>query len=162
MKQKEEENDIEPTETTDELEQFEKQLAEKEEALLRTQADLQNVRRRAEEDRVRLTRIGAEGLLQAIIPTLDHFELALKNAPTEKNDFVTGIEATFTGLITALENEGVSRIDQVEVPVDPAKHEVIAADDSKPENTVVEVYQTGYMLGDSLVRAAKVKAGSKA
>ena len=129
------------------------------EQLLRAMADLQNIRRRAEEDRIRLPQLGAEKIILAILPTLDTLELALKNAPKEQDEWGKGVESIFSNLFSALEAEGLQRIDAVCVPVDPEKHEVLMPDPDAKPNEVSEILQTGYTLNGRVIRAAKVKAG---
>jgi molecular chaperone GrpE len=145
---------------TNELEQLREENRQAKEAHLRALADLQNVRRRAQEERIRLPQLGAQSLLTALLPTLDHLELALKNKPAQDSDWTRGVEAIFHSFWGALAAEGVERITATGVAVDPAIHEVITAENGG--DTVVEVFQAGYRLGDRIVRPAKVKAGPAA
>ena len=135
------------------------QLNDNEEQLVRSLADLQNVRRRANEERIRLPQQGAENLLAALLPSLDTLELALKNKPAEATDWTRGVETVFAQLLTALQSQGVERIEQTGIPADPEVHEVLTAEDGGGE-TVVEILQTGYKLNDKTVRPAKVKVGN--
>ncbi len=135
------------------------QLEDKEEQLIRSVADLQNVRRRATEERIRLPQLGAENVLQALLPALDTLELALKNKPAEATDWTRGVETIFTSLLTSLQSQGVERIEQTGVPADPEVHEVLTSDGGG--ETVVEILQTGYRLNDKVIRPAKVKVGNK-
>ncbi len=141
-----------------ELETLRGQLEEKESQLLRTAADLQNVRRRANEDRIRLPQVGAENILQTLLPCLDTIELALKNKPDQATDWTRGVETIFTSLLTALESQGIERIEQTGVVIDPSIHEAVTTDGGE---TVVEILQTGYRLHDKVVRPAKVRIGKE-
>ncbi|QQS58812.1 nucleotide exchange factor GrpE [Candidatus Peregrinibacteria bacterium] len=144
-----------------EVEALQKDLSEKEEQLLRALADLQNVRRRWKDDASRLPVLGMEKVILAILPSLDHFELAMKNTTEEGDEWKKGIEAIFIGLFSALSTIGVEKIEATDIPVDPNFHEVIMADEEKPEGMVCEILQSGYRLGEKVIRPAKIKAGSK-
>jgi len=146
---------------TEELETLRADLSAKEEQLLRTLADLQNVRRRWQEESTRLPFLGMEKVMLAILPTLDHFELAMKNTETGGDEWKKGIEAIFTGLCSALTSIGVEKIETIDVPVDTNIHEIILADETHTEGMVCEILQAGYRIGDRVLRPAKVKAGSK-
>lgn len=134
-------------------------LAEKEEQLLRTMADLQNVRRRADEDRIRLPQIGAEKVLLALLPVLDNLELALKNAPKKEDDWSKGVLSIFQSLESTLRAEGLERIDEEGVDIDANCHEVLMADESAEKGKVSAILQPGYRYKGRVIRAAKVKGG---
>jgi molecular chaperone GrpE len=134
-------------------------LEKKEEELLRCMADLQNVRRRSEQERLRLPQIGSEKILSSLLPSLDHLELALQNMPEKKDDWAKGVESIFSSLLSALESEGLEKIDTSGVPVDPEKHEVLSVDENAKPGEVGEVFQAGYMFKGNVLRAAKVRAG---
>lgn len=142
-------------------EKMQKEAEKCKEKLLRTMADLQNVRRRAEEEKIRLPQIGAEKIVLSLLPILDNLELALNNIPQKKDDWITGVENIFSGLFTALQNEGLKKIDEKNIPVNPDKHEVLMADPNGKPGIVSEVLQTGYTLKGKVIRAAKVKAGAQ-
>lgn len=146
------------TDTAGQIEALREESRQAKEAHLRALADLQNVRRRAQEERIRLPQLGAQSLLISLLPTLDHLELALKNKPAQDSDWTRGVAAIFNSFLSALAAEGVERITATGVAVDPAIHEVITAENGG--DVVVEVFQAGYRLGDKVVRPAKVKAGS--
>lgn len=147
--------------TCENCEILHKEKEECTEKLLRAMADLQNVRRRADDDRIRLPQIGAEKIAKILLPVLDNLELALQNAPEEKDDWTHGVENIFSGLFTALQNEGLEKITEVNVAVDPEKHEVLMADPEAEAGMVSAILQSGYTLKGKVIRAAKVKAGAQ-
>jgi len=136
------------------------QLSEKEEQLLRAKADLQNVRRRAEDERLHLPKLGAVKIFQSLLPTLDHIELALKNKPAEETDWIRGVESIYSALFSALQAEGIERIDQTGIAIDPMIHEVIVMDGDTGD-VVTDILQSGYQMHGKVIRPAKVKAGGK-
>ena len=98
-----------------------------------------------------------------ILPVLDNFERALKTeAPEECRQYMEGVEMTFTQLKGILEGFGVREIDALGQKFDPQYHNAVlhTDDDSVPENTVVEVFEKGYTLGDKVLRYSIVKVAN--
>lgn len=98
-----------------------------------------------------------------ILPVLDNFERALKTeAPEECRQYMEGVEMTFTQLKGILEGFGVREIDALGQKFDPQYHNAVlhTDDDSVPENTVVEVFEKGYTLGDKVLRYSTVKVAN--
>ena len=137
----------------------EKKYAECEEKWLRCSADLQNVRRRAEEDRLRFPTMGKVEIIKNLLPTLDHAELALKNIPQNPNEWESGVIVVLQGILPLLRSSGLEKIDAVHVSVDPNIHEVLMSEGDG--STVVEILQSGWRIGEVVIRAAKVRAGDK-
>jgi molecular chaperone GrpE len=79
--------------------------------------------------------------------------------PADKSwvEGISHIERKFAGV---LERAGVTPLEALGEPFDPAMHEAVATEPGSDGSTVVEVYQTGYRLGQSLLRPAMVKVGS--
>jgi len=128
-----------------------------EEKYLRAAADLQNVRRRADADRATLPTIGKIALFEALLPTIDTAEMATKNPPKKPTEWEKGAIAILGGIFPVLEKMGFEKIAETGVEINPEIHEVLIADGDGKK--VVEILQTGWRLGDRVVRAAKVKAG---
>jgi len=153
--------DMELLQRIEELEQqcleSEKKASEEEEKYLRSAADLQNIKRRFEDDRRILPQMGKEKLFRALLPFLDNANLALQNISKEKTEWEKGTEAILQSLLPSLLSEGFEVIDQVDLPLDPHVHEVLMSEGSGEK--VTEILQVGYRLGEKVVRAAKVKAG---
>lgn len=133
---------------------------ELEEQLKRVQADYANYRRRTEERREQEVLRGKKQLVQEILSVVDNLELALKQVKKQDQaEFYKGVELIYGQLVTALEQQGVKRIDAE--TFDPAMHEVLLTEASKePKGTILEVLQQGYMLGSDVLRSAKVKLSS--
>jgi len=137
----------------------EKKLTECEEKWLRCSADLQNVRRRAEEDRIRLPALGKVEMIKNLLPTLDHAELALKNTPESPNEWELGAISILQGVLPVLAQAGVKKIDEIGIAINPNVHEVLMSEGEG--STVLEILQSGWQLGEVVIRAAKVRAGDK-
>lgn len=132
--------------------------------LQRTMADFANYRRRVEQERVLARQLATRDLLQALVPIVDDFERALEAVPAEHRDspWVEGVELIERKLVGLLEREGVSKIEALGQPFDPALHEAVATEPNNHDNIVVEVYQQGYRQGEHLLRPAMVKVGNLA
>ncbi len=126
----------------------------------RALADLQNFKRRTEEERGELQVYANMKLLQALFPALDNFGRAFASIPEElkSNEWVKGIEAIEKNLLKTLTNLGLEVVDQVSVPVDPNKHEVLLQGDG-PAGQVTQIFEKGYLFNGKTVRPAKVQVG---
>jgi len=147
---------------TKKIEELLKTIATKEETIMRISADLQNVRRRAAQDRIALLKSGGEEIILKIMPSLDNFERALKALPSElkNNDWVKGILAIEKSIFEVLKIEGLKEINQINVPFNPDQHEAIATDEKVKKGLVAEVFQKGLIMNDKVIRPAKVKVGA--
>jgi molecular chaperone GrpE len=131
--------------------------------LQRSRAEFANYRRRTEQERGQLRELVSQVLLAQFLPVLDDLQRALAAVPEDRADdpLVQGvrlIERKFWGV---LERAGVSPIEAVGEPFDPALHEAVDSVPDSPADTVVDVYQTGYRLSQGLLRPAMVKVGGK-
>jgi molecular chaperone GrpE len=120
-------------------------------------ADFDNYRKRTQRDIDSMVAARRRMLVERFLPVLDNLERALESN-AGGDTLRGGIEQTLRGFEAVLSGEGVKPIDVKGVPFDPRVAEAvgtIAAGDT-PDDTVVEVAQKGYMLGDELLRPAKV------
>jgi molecular chaperone GrpE len=129
----------------------------------RALADSANIRRRAEQDQMKAREIATRGMLSQLVPIVDELKRGLSSMPEdEKNSaWAQGVQLIEKKLTALLEREGVAPIEALGKPFDPAVHEAVATEEGSKDNVVVEVYQTGYKLGQSLLRPAVVKVGDK-
>ncbi|KUJ82553.1 nucleotide exchange factor GrpE [Microbulbifer flavimaris] len=129
--------------------------------VLRSQAEAQNARRRAEQDIDRARKYATEKLLQDLLPVVDNMERAL--ASIDQGDeankaVIEGIELTRKSFLDTLAKNGVEEVDPTGEPFDPELHQAMTQvpnGDVEP-NTVLEVFQKGYRLHGRLVRPAMV------
>jgi molecular chaperone GrpE len=142
------------------LEEKEKEAKENFDRLLRTAADLENYKKRVAREKEEWTKFANEDLIKQILPFIDNLERAINHAE-KVNDtgvMVEGVRLTVQQLLQALGKFGVSAIESVGKPFDPAMHEaifVVETDKHEP-NQVVEELQKGYLLYDRLLRPATV------
>ena len=129
--------------------------------LRRVQADFENYRKRVIKEQTALVDRATEGLIEQLLPVLDSFELAVKNADTtgsDDNDNVRkGVELVYAELLGVLEKAGVSRIEAEGKPFDPNVHEAVMQEEGDGEPVVTDVLRTGYTLKGRVLRPAMVK-----
>jgi molecular chaperone GrpE len=132
------------------------------EQLLRSRAEFINFRKRSEQERLKLGEMFTANTLSQFLPVLDDFDRAIGAVPDKDKDsgWLAGIAMIQKKLQGILERAGVQAIDALNSPFDPAVHEAVATEPGSSGATVVEVYQKGYKLGDTLLRAAMVKTGN--
>ena len=129
------------------------------EQYLRAAAELDNVRKRAQRDIEAANRYGLERFAAELLPVKDSLELAVENAGrADLKSLREGQEATLQLLSRALEKLGITQIDPLGEPFDPARHEAMMAAESKTAepNSVLKVVQPGYELNGRLLRPARV------
>jgi molecular chaperone GrpE len=128
--------------------------------LLRTAADFDNFRKRSRRDESDALRRGREALLKDLLPVFDNLERAVQHADsaTEVKPVVDGLRMVLKQFVDTIDKVQVKRIQAVGQPFDPSKHEAIQQLESKdvPAGVVMHEVQTGYTIGDALLRAAMV------
>jgi molecular chaperone GrpE len=132
----------------------------------RTQADFENYRKRATREAKAAQERGAVKLAQALLPAIDNLDRALAHADEVVADganngaatLVAGLKHVHADVIAALGNVGIERYSPEGEPFDPQFHEAVAQQpvEGAEPGVVVEVFQRGYRMGDSVVRPARV------
>lgn len=147
-------------ETTEKLNPENNEIATLRDQLARAQADYQNLKMRGERDRADMVHFLTEKLLSPLLTQIDNLDRAVKIKDGVTDDaFVDGVRAVQSGLQKYLENQGVKAFDSVAQEVDPDKHEVLSQAPGK-EGIILTEFEKGYMLGDRVLRHAKVIVGS--
>jgi len=124
------------------------------------QAEFENYKKRSERESENYSKFANEQLIKELLPVIDNFELALKNA-NQKDEFYKGMELVYSQLVGALQGFGVKCID-CQCKFDPYFHEVLLTEESKKDNNVIlEELQKGYTLNDRVIRHSKVKIAKK-
>ena len=144
-------------------EDWQKQIDELTEALQRERADATNLRRRYEEQIASLQTLAKASVVRNLLPVIDNFERALKHVPAELtgNDYVKGIESIVKQFEKTLEQLGVQKIKTVGEPFNPHLHEAISMDEGDGDQEIVsEELQSGYQMGDEVLRHAMVRVKS--
>ena len=142
-----------------ELEGLRAQLAQREDALLRVQAELENQRRRAQRDVENAHKFGVEKFVAELLPVKDSMELGLASgADAEVGALREGLELTEKMLTSALEKFGVVQVDPQGDAFNPELHQAMSMQEGADigPGKVVTVFQKGYLLNERLVRPAMV------
>ena len=157
------------------LEVLAKEAAEAKDKMLRTLAEMENLRKRTAKEVADARAYGITGFARDILDIADNLQRALDAIPAEAKEtadpglkaFIEGVELTERSLLNTLEKNGVKKFDPSGEKFDPnfqqAMYEV--PDPSVPSGTVVQVVQAGFMIGERVLRPALVavsKGGAKA
>jgi molecular chaperone GrpE len=144
-----------------EIESLKTELKSSNENYLRAVADLQNFRRRGEEERRRLEREGNERLIKELLPVLDDFDRAVEFAKEAKSfeQLITGVEAILRKFSETMEKQGVTPIAAVGEKFDPDYHEAVMLDEEsdQPDETITVELRRGYLMNDRVIRPSLVK-----
>lgn len=142
------------------------EVAELKEKYLRLYSDFENFRKRTAKERIDLIKTASEEVLKDMIPVVDDFERAFRAAEQEADvqKIQEGNQLIFQKLVRILESKGLKSMDNlIGTPFNPDTQEAITQIPSpKPEwkGAVVDVVEKGYLLGERVVRFAKVVTGA--
>lgn len=131
--------------------------------ILRLTAEMQNMKRRNEEEISKLCKYDGEGIIKGLLPIIDNFERAIKlddrDLTDELSKFLSGFKMIYTNLLNLLNNLEVKEIECKGLEFDPNKMEAVLTekDENLPSNVVLEVLQKGYTYKDKILRVAMVK-----
>lgn len=151
----------ESAELVNDVERLEQELNEHRDRLLRTVAEMDNLRKRTRREVVDSRRFAQADLLRPLLEVLDNFDRALEHAPDQGDgqQFREGVELIAQSFRQVLVDRGVRPIEAEGCEFDPARHEAVGqapASDQAPTGTVVAVVQPGYTLDDMVLRASRV------
>lgn len=127
--------------------------------LARLQAEFDNYRKRASKENAEFRDYAVAEAARLLLPTVDNFSLALKNAQANPEEFRRGVELIYKQLQDALQKIGVQHIHAQGQPFDPRQHEAVEVVESNqvPDHHVLEELQPGYKIKDRLLRPAMVR-----
>ena len=136
---------------------LELKAAEHYDAWLRAKAEVENVRRRAQEDISKAHKFAVEKFAGELLAVKDSLEAALAAQEQTVENFRSGVELTLKQLIAAFEKNALVEVNPVGEKFDPHKHQAIGMVDAEQEaNTVVTVLQKGYTIAERTLRPALV------
>jgi len=148
------------------LAEKDKEIAELKDKYLRTLADNENSRKRVRQQSEESVRIQREAILRDLLPIIDNLEraLAASREGTDAKTIVDGVEMTVRALIDFLRAQGVTPVQSVGQAFDPNRHEAVdhVASQTHPPNTVVDEFHRGYLIGDRVLRPARVSVAKGA
>ncbi len=130
----------------------------------RARAEFANYRKRVEREKEDMRQQAAADMLASLLPIVDDFDRALGNIPAEAEEYTwtQGVVLIVSKLHALLKNSGLTEINPVGEPFDPALHEAVGADNNAEVATghVTVVLQKGYAYGDRVLRPARVRVAN--
>lgn len=159
----EDEEEVVEQELDDTVMVLEEKVRSLQEALLRNQADLQNYKRRKEEEQEKFLKYKNEDLIKELLNVVDNFERAIQmddhDLSDEVSKFLAGFKLIYTNMVHILSQFEVTEIAAEGVEFDPNFHHAVLTDhdENKPAGVVLEVLQKGYLYKDRVIRPAMVK-----
>ena len=150
-------------ESKKQVEVLNQKIGSMQEALLRNQAELQNYKRRKEEESEKVLKYKNEDLIKELLTVVDNFERAISMDDNDLSDevskFLAGFKLIYTTTVGILNKFEVKEIAAEGIEFDPSYHHAVLTDhdESKPAGVVLEVLQKGYMYKDRVIRPAMVK-----
>jgi molecular chaperone GrpE len=142
-----------------EIDLVKNELLQMTELAKRTMADLQNFRRRQEEERINIIRLANEELIKRLLPALENLNKAISLIPKESTTFKEGLEMSVKQINKAFEDMGLIQIEALNKPFNPNLHEALTQGPGE-KDMVVEELGKGYVLGDKVILHSKVKVGN--
>jgi len=129
-------------------------------ALARAMADLQNYKRRTEEDQTKFVKFANAELIKVLLPIIDNFDRSTEHLPDDlkNNEWAKGIVQIHDDFLKTLKTVGVKKIKTIGETLDPNLHEGLIAGPGK-KDVILEELEPGYTLNDNVIKPAKVKVG---
>ena len=139
-------------------------LKECEDKLLRSLAENDNLRKRHEKETEDNLKYATKNFAFSLLPVTDNFQRAIQSIPDDVSEkdkllknLVIGIQAVEKELDDVFLKNGIKKFDSLDKKFNPEIHQAVSkVNNDKPEGTIVEEFQRGYMIGDRLLRAAMV------
>jgi len=158
QKQAAQEHEAEKSSNT-EMEKLKTELIEMTETARRAMADLQNLRRRNDEERLDTILMANSELIKNLLPVVENLDRAASHIPEGASEWYKGIEMSITELHKVLLNLGLTKIETAGKPFDPNFHEALVQT-SGEKDMVIEEFESGYILGRKVIKHAKVSVGN--
>ncbi len=142
------------------LEQKTKEAQDNYDRALRLAAEMENLKKRLDKEKADLLQFANENLIKELLPVVDNLELALEHGRQAETpaSFLEGIELVHQGFLKALARFGVTPLEAVGQPFDPAYHNAVMQEAAPevPDCSVLKELQKGYLMNNRLLRPAMV------
>lgn len=150
---------LEEKKASDQIEELEKQVEEKDDKYKRLQAEYSNYIRRTQEEKQTIGIFANEKIITELIPVIDSMERAMEACADKEDDMYKGIELVHKQLIDCLQKFEVEEINALNEDFDPNLHLAVMQEsiDGVEPNKVVMVLQKGYKLNTKVIRPTMVK-----
>lgn len=135
------------------------ELKEKEDRILRLQADFDNFRRRSAKEKEEISAVVTQGILKDMLPLLDNFERAMAAETTDGEAFQKGVEMIFTQLGEILKKNGLEKIETKGQKFDPNFHQAVmrVQNEELEDDDIAQELQKGYMVKGRVIRPSMVQ-----
>lgn len=146
-----------------EKKKLQQENAELKDKYLRVSAEMQNMRRRMEEEKANLLKYEGEDLIKSLLPIIDNFERAIQMDDTDLEDqvskFLSGFKMIYGNLNSTLQGYEIVAMDVLNKPFDPNTMEAVLVEEVEgvEPNIVIDVMQKGYIYKGKVIRHAMVK-----
>ena len=153
------ENQESQDEAAAQLEKLTADLKEKEERVLRLQADFENFRRRTSKEKEELSAVVTQGILKDMLPLLDNFERAMAAEAKDGEAFQKGVEMIFTQFTEILKKNGLEHIEVEGQKFDPNFHQAVmrVQNADMEDDDIAQELQKGYMVKGRVIRPSMVQ-----
>ena len=157
------ENEAENKDSQDEaaaqIEKLTAELKEKEDRVLRLQADFENFRRRTSKEKEELSAVVTQGILKDMLPLLDNFERAMAAEAKDGEAFQKGVEMIFTQFTEILKKNGLEHIEVEGQKFDPNFHQAVmrVQNADMEDDDIAQELQKGYMVKGRVIRPSMVQ-----
>ena len=155
------EETVEEVVETPAVDPWEEKYNAEHDSYLRLAADYDNFRKRSQKEKEASYGNGKADAVEKLLPVYDNLERAL-NQPTDDTAYKKGVEMTMTQLVSILNGLGVEIFGEVGDTFDPNIHNAVmhTEEEGVEENTITQVFQKGFKLGDKIVRFAMVQVAN--
>ena len=141
------------------IEKLTAELKEKEDRVLRLQADFENFRRRTSKEKEELSAVVTQGMLKDMLPLLDNFERAMAAEAKDGEAFQKGVEMIFTQFGEVLKKNGLEKIETAGQKFDPNFHQAVmrVQNEELEDDDIAQELQKGYMVKGRVIRPSMVQ-----
>lgn len=142
-----------------ELDKLKAEIAEKDDRILRQQAEFQNFRRRTQKEKEDLGNVIKQDVLKSLLPIIDNLERALAAETVDAESLKKGVEMVYSQLIQTLRDKGLKAIETEGQKFDPTFHQAVmrVQNPELDDGTIAAELQRGYMVGDTVIRPSMVQ-----
>lgn len=147
-----------PQDLSEELAEAQEKVASYYDELLRARAEVENIRRRAQEDVAKARKFSIEAFAESLVPVIDSLEAALQQSDQDAAAWQEGVEATLRQLLSAFDRHAMQAVaPEAGDRFDPHLHQAISTVPSEqPEGTIAQRLQKGYTVAERVLRPALV------
>lgn len=142
-----------------EVDKLKAEIAEKDDRILRQQAEFQNFRRRTQKEKEELGNVVKQDVLKSLLPIIDNFERALAAETADAESLKKGVEMVHSQLMQTLQDKGLKAIETEGQKFDPTFHQAVMRiqNPELEDGAIAAELQRGYMVGDTVIRPSMVQ-----